>query len=63
MPTCSRKRVLLTEPSPVLLEALKHDPAREVFYLAETGEIFENYEYDTIHLVPPRLRPNNSCLV
>ena len=44
MPTCRRKRVLLTEPSPVLLEALKHDPAREVFYLAETGEIFDCYE-------------------
>ncbi|KAH9944458.1 chromatin remodeling complex protein [Epithele typhae] len=44
MPTCRRKRVLLTEPSPVLLDALKHDPAREVFYLAETGEIFDHYE-------------------
>ncbi|KAI0361718.1 chromatin remodeling complex protein [Trametes cingulata] len=44
MPTCRRKRVLLTEPSPALLDALKHDPNREVFYLADTGEIFETYE-------------------
>ncbi|KAI0669985.1 chromatin remodeling complex protein [Trametes maxima] len=44
MPTCRRKRVLLTEPSPALLDALKHDPGREVFYLADTGEIFETYE-------------------
>ncbi|KAI0639320.1 chromatin remodeling complex protein [Trametes polyzona] len=44
MPTCRRKRVLLTEPSPALLDALKNDPSREVFYLADTGEIFETYE-------------------
>ncbi|KAI8995548.1 chromatin remodeling complex protein [Trametes punicea] len=44
MPTCRRKRVILTEPSPALLEALKNDPNREVFYLADTGEIFETYE-------------------
>lgn len=44
MPTCRRKRVLLTEPSPALLDALKNDPGREVFYLAETGEIFDTYE-------------------
>ncbi|CDO72325.1 hypothetical protein BN946_scf184977.g22 [Trametes cinnabarina] len=44
MPTCRRKRVILTEPSPALLDALKNDPNREVFYLAETGEIFETYE-------------------
>ena len=44
MPTCRRKRVLLTEPSPALLDALKHDPNREVFYLEDTGEIFDNYE-------------------
>ncbi|RPD82643.1 chromatin remodeling complex protein [Lentinus tigrinus ALCF2SS1-7] len=44
MPTCRRKRVLLTEPSPTLLDALKHDQNREVFYLEETGEIFENYD-------------------
>ncbi|KAI1797797.1 chromatin remodeling complex protein [Ganoderma leucocontextum] len=44
MPTCRRKRVLLTDPSPALLDALKNDPSREVFYLAETGEIFDTYE-------------------
>lgn len=44
MPTCRRKRVLLTEPSPVLLDALKRDPNRDVFYLAQTGELFETYE-------------------
>ena len=44
MPTCRRKRVLLTEPSPALLDALKNDPNREVFYLEDTGEIFDNYE-------------------
>ncbi|KAI0778099.1 chromatin remodeling complex protein [Trametes elegans] len=44
MPTCRRKRVLLTEPSPSLLAASKNDPQREVYYLAETGEIFETYQ-------------------
>ncbi|KAI0053291.1 chromatin remodeling complex protein [Auriscalpium vulgare] len=44
MPTCRRKRVLLTEPSPVLLQALKADPNREVYYLARTGEIFDSYD-------------------
>ncbi|RDX55953.1 chromatin remodeling complex protein [Lentinus brumalis] len=50
MPTCRRKRVLLTEPSPALLDALKHDPNREVFYLEETGEIFENYDAYTARM-------------
>ncbi|EMD41798.1 hypothetical protein CERSUDRAFT_110363 [Gelatoporia subvermispora B] len=44
MPTCRRKRVLLTEPSPSLLEALKTNPNKEVYYLSQTGEIFETYE-------------------
>ena len=44
MPTCRRKRVVLTEPSPALLEALKKDPSRDVFYLERTGELFETYE-------------------
>ncbi|TFK76936.1 chromatin remodeling complex protein [Pluteus cervinus] len=44
MPTCRRKRVVLTEPSEALLEAVKSDPAREVYYLEQTGEIFDNYE-------------------
>lgn len=37
--------MLLTEPSPELLSALKTDPIKEVYYLAQTGEIFETYEY------------------
>ena len=44
MPTCRRKRVLLTEPSQSLLDTLKSDQHKEVFYLAQTGEIFETYE-------------------
>ncbi|KAI0068477.1 hypothetical protein BV25DRAFT_1793071 [Artomyces pyxidatus] len=44
MPTCRRKRVLLTEPSESLLHALKTDPNKDVYYLARTGEIFDNYE-------------------
>ncbi|KLO16987.1 hypothetical protein SCHPADRAFT_887277 [Schizopora paradoxa] len=44
MPTCRRKRVLLTEPSEELLQAAKHDPNRHVFLLEQTGEIFETYE-------------------
>ena len=52
MPTCRRKRVLLTEPSPALLDALKNDPNREVFYLADTGEIFETYEYCPVLPIP-----------
>ena len=45
MPTCRRKRVVLTEPSEALLHALKSDPTRAVFYLEQTGEIFETFEY------------------
>ncbi|KAI0094698.1 chromatin remodeling complex protein [Irpex rosettiformis] len=44
MPTCRRKRVLLTQPSQLLLNALKTDPHKEVYYLAQTGEVFETYE-------------------
>ncbi|KAF8349915.1 chromatin remodeling complex protein [Amanita rubescens] len=44
MPTCRRKRVVLTEPPEALLQALKSDPTRQVFYLEQTGEIFETFE-------------------
>jgi hypothetical protein len=44
MPTCRRKRVLLIEPPPSLLQALKSDPNKHVYYLAKTGEIFDTYE-------------------
>ncbi|KAF9535857.1 chromatin remodeling complex protein [Crepidotus variabilis] len=44
MPTCRRKRVLLTEPSQALLKTASTDPIKPVFYLRETGEIFETYE-------------------
>lgn len=44
MPTCRRKRVVLTQPSEALLQAAKIDPNRDVYYLSRTGEIFESYE-------------------
>ncbi|TFK40993.1 ATP-utilizing chromatin assembly and remodelling N-terminal-domain-containing protein [Crucibulum laeve] len=44
MPTCRRKRVVLTEPSDALLQAVKSDPHKPVFYLEQTGEIFDTYE-------------------
>ncbi|KAE9410920.1 hypothetical protein BT96DRAFT_870719 [Gymnopus androsaceus JB14] len=44
MPTCRRKRVVLTQPSESLLRALKTNPDKDVFYLEKTGEIFETYE-------------------
>ncbi|KDR85163.1 hypothetical protein GALMADRAFT_1322895 [Galerina marginata CBS 339.88] len=44
MPTCRRKRVVLTEPSDALLLAVQTDPNKHVFYLDQTGEIFETYE-------------------
>lgn len=44
MPTCRRKRVVLTEPSSHLLDAAKSDPHRKVFYLETTGEVFDTYE-------------------
>ncbi|KAF9015331.1 chromatin remodeling complex protein [Cyathus striatus] len=44
MPTCRRKRVVLTQPSDALLHAAKADPSKPVFYLHQTGEIFETYE-------------------
>jgi hypothetical protein len=50
MPTCRRKRVLLTDPPPSLLQALKSDPNTHVYYLAKTGEIFETYEQASIPL-------------
>jgi bromodomain adjacent to zinc finger domain protein 1A len=52
MPTCRRKRVVLTEPSDSLLHAATSDPARDVYYLEQTGEIFESYEYAP---APPHL--------
>jgi bromodomain adjacent to zinc finger domain protein 1A len=45
MPTCRRKRVVLTEPSDALLQAAKSDPNKDVYFLQQTGEIFESYEY------------------
>ena len=36
--------MLLTEPPKALLDSLKSDPNKEVYYLAQTGEIFETYE-------------------
>ena len=50
MPTCRRKRVVLTEPSETLLQLAKTDPNKEVYYMQQTGEIFETYEYDDIFL-------------
>ncbi|KAF8140096.1 chromatin remodeling complex protein [Boletus edulis] len=44
MPTCRRKRVVLTEPSQALLQAAESNLDKEVYYLHQTGEIFETYE-------------------
>ncbi|KAK7058808.1 hypothetical protein VNI00_001432 [Paramarasmius palmivorus] len=44
MPSCRRKRVVLIEPSPSLLQAAKTNPNKKVFFLHQTGEIFETYE-------------------
>ncbi|KAG1719258.1 chromatin remodeling complex protein [Suillus lakei] len=44
MPTCRRKRVVLTEPSEALLQTAKSNPNKEVYYLQQTGEIFETYD-------------------
>nr|GAT49763.1 predicted protein [Mycena chlorophos] len=44
MPTCHRKRVVLTEPSEALHKALKSNPDKDVFFLNQTGEIFDTYE-------------------
>jgi hypothetical protein len=52
MPTCRRKRVILTEPSDALLQAVKSDPNRDVYYLEQTGEIFDTYEYASSPLYP-----------
>ncbi|EIW86562.1 chromatin remodeling complex protein [Coniophora puteana RWD-64-598 SS2] len=43
MPICRRKRVVLTVPSHTLV-AGKTNLAKEVFYLHQTGEVFETYE-------------------
>jgi len=52
MPTCRRKRVVLTEPSEALLHTAQTDPHRHVFYLEQTGEIFETYECVLASLLP-----------
>lgn len=59
MPTCRRKRVVLTEPSQALLEAAQSNLDKEVYYLHQTGEIFETYEsvQPTTPLVPPLTDP------
>ncbi|KAI6136757.1 chromatin remodeling complex protein [Pisolithus sp. B1] len=44
MPTCRRKRVVLTEPSQALLQVAETNPGKDVYYLHQTGEIFETYE-------------------
>ncbi|THU94815.1 chromatin remodeling complex protein [Dendrothele bispora CBS 962.96] len=44
MPTCRRKRVVLTEPSQSLVQSVKTHPDRKVFLLQQTGEIFDSYE-------------------
>ncbi|KIY45420.1 hypothetical protein FISHEDRAFT_66988 [Fistulina hepatica ATCC 64428] len=44
MPTCRRKKVVLTQPSETLLATFKTNPERHVFLLEQTGEIFETYE-------------------
>ena len=48
MPTCRRKRVLLTEPDQELLELAQTEANKDVYLLEQTGEIFDTYEY-----VPP----------
>ena len=52
MPTCRRKRVLLAEPSPTVLEASKSDPNKQVFQVRQTGEIFDSYEYVSLSYRP-----------
>ncbi|KAJ6604346.1 chromatin remodeling complex protein [Mycena vulgaris] len=44
MPTCRRKRVVLVEPDDALLQTAKTNPTKDVFYLHQTGEIFDSYE-------------------
>ncbi|KAL5535354.1 hypothetical protein ACEPAF_3448 [Sanghuangporus sanghuang] len=44
MPSCRRKHVLLTEPSSELLDAAKNGLNKEVYLLAQTGEIFDSYD-------------------
>ena len=48
MPTCRRKRVLLIDTPPTLLQSLKSDPNKHVYYLTKTGEIFDSYEQASI---------------
>lgn len=62
MPTCRRKRVVLTEPSDALLQAATSDPTREVYYLEQTGEIFETYEYVPWPQHAPFPRPSHTLL-
>ena len=60
MPSCRRKRVVLTEPSQALLQAVRSDPHKLVFYLDQTGEIFETYEYVPSYPSPNAFSSNRS---
>lgn len=42
--------MVLTEPSEALLQLTKTNPSKDVFYMQQTGEIFETYEYDVFSL-------------
>ncbi|EGO04257.1 hypothetical protein SERLA73DRAFT_82321 [Serpula lacrymans var. lacrymans S7.3] len=44
MPTCRRKRVVLMQPSDAVMQGAKTNPDHEVYFLQQTGEIFESYE-------------------
>lgn len=44
--------MVLIEPTPELLQAAKNNPKKEVYYLAQTGEIFETYECAPVPNLP-----------
>lgn len=60
MPTCRRKRVVLTEPSSALLQLAQAEPSKEVYYLEQTGEIFETYEY-VLYRSSPLVAPQTNA--
>lgn len=53
--------MVLTEPTDALLQTAKADPSREVYFLEQTGEIFETYEY--VHLQHPIPRSQHAFIV
>jgi bromodomain adjacent to zinc finger domain protein 1A len=49
MPLSRRKRVVLVDPDDALYQLAKESPNTQVYYLEQTGEIFQSYESVSVY--------------